>query len=244
MINDPRMYSDLSWTWPIISPPEDYEIEASHFRDAIQKGSKIPAKTLLDLGCGGGHNDFHFKKWFQVTGIDISLAMLNNARKLNPGVEYIQGDMRSVRLGRQFDSVIIADSIMYMLTEDDMLAAFKTAFEHLKPGGAMCTYIEELPNNFKQTTTVNETRKKGSTEITLIEHKWDPDKNDTTFEFLFIYIIKEGQDVGVEMDRHTCGLFFLNDWKRFLKETGFIIRTSRFKDDGGEVFLTCLKPDG
>jgi len=241
-VHDRRMYTDLSWAWPIISPPENYEIEASQFKDAIEKHSKIPTRTLLDLGCGGGHNDFHLKKWFHVTGIDISLGMLENARTLNPEIEYRLGDMRSAKLDRQFDSIIIADSIMYMLTEDDMLAAFKTAFEHLNPGGVFCTYIEELPDKFIPTTTVRDVRKMGGTEITFIEHKWDPDNRDTTFELLFVYIIKEGLDTRVELDRHTCGLFPLKVWKRLLKEAGFSVRTSRFRDEGGEVFLTCQKP--
>ena len=32
-----RMYSDLSWVWPIISPPEDYVEESQQFLDIIRK---------------------------------------------------------------------------------------------------------------------------------------------------------------------------------------------------------------
>lgn len=133
-----RLYSDLAWTWPIISPPEHYIEEAEDFRRTIMAHARIPAATLLDLGCGGGHNDWTLKKHFQVTGVDISPEMLELAARLNPEAEYLQGDMRTVRLGRLFDAVVIADSIDYMLTEVDLRAAFVTAYEHLKPGGVFC----------------------------------------------------------------------------------------------------------
>jgi SAM-dependent methyltransferase len=168
--------------------------------------------------------------------------MLRNARALNPEVEYHEGDMRSFQLNERYDSVIIADSIMYMLDEEDMLAAFKAAFGHLRPGGVFCTYIEELPGKFATETFTHPARKKGDIEITLIEHKWDPDREDTRFELLFIYLIREGRDVRVETDRHTCGMFPLTTWKRLLKEAGF--RVTVFRPDASEIhnLLVCHKP--
>ena len=236
------MYTDLSWTWPIISPPEDYAVEASGFTEAIEGNSTLQAKTVLDLGCGGGHNDFHLKKNYDVTGVDISEGMLANARKLNPEARYRQGDMRTARLDTKFDAVIIADSIMYMQTEGDMLAAFRTAFEHLKPGGVFCTYAEEHPEKFSPTTTTHEPRKTGKTEITLIEHMWDPDPADTTFQLLFIYIIKEKGKVRVETDRHKCGLFPLKTWKHLLKQVGFNVKIGKSRDPSVRCFFICRKP--
>jgi SAM-dependent methyltransferase len=236
------MYGDLSWAWPIISPPENYADEARQFMEAIEINVIGQAKTILDLGCGGGHNDFHLKKKFRVTGIDVSQGMLNNARALNPEVEYLMGDMRSVKLGSEFDSVIIADSIMYMLTEDDMLAAFLTAFEHLRPGGVFCTYVEQLPGKFAHATVASEPRQSGDTSITYIEHMWDPDNQDTTFEQIFIFLINVRGKVCVETDRHTCGVFPIETWMRLLKQAGFIAKKSKSKDPGAEYFFTCRKP--
>jgi SAM-dependent methyltransferase len=234
------MYSDLAWTWPIISPPEDYAVEARQFISAFERYSDIPVKTLLNLGCGGGHNDFHLKEHYDVTGVDISDGMLRNATKLNPEVEYLKGDMRSLQLERKFDGVMIADSIMYMLDEDDMLAAFKTAFNHLKPGGVFCTYIEEMPERFAPATFTHEPKKNGGTEITLVEHKWDPDRKDTSFEFLFIYIINESGNVRVETDRHRCGFYSLATWKRLLKKAGFNVEIMK-PGEGMLHFLVCHK---
>jgi len=58
-----------------------------------------------------------------------------------------------VRLGRTFDAVMAADAMDYMLTEDDLRAAFRTAFEHLRPGGVYVTYAEFTPERFRQDRT-------------------------------------------------------------------------------------------
>jgi len=94
-----RMYGDLAWTWPIISPKEGYVEEAEGFVAAIRKHSRIEARTLLHLGPGGGHLDWTLKQHFHITAVDLSEDMLGLARPLNPEVTYLQGDMRTVRLG-------------------------------------------------------------------------------------------------------------------------------------------------
>ena len=60
----------------------------------------------------------------QATAVDISPQMLANSQALNPDVEHHVGDMRSVRLGRRFQAVLIHDAISYMLTEEDLSATF------------------------------------------------------------------------------------------------------------------------
>lgn len=109
-----RLYGDLAWIWPLISPAEDYVEEAERICQAIGRYARLPVRSLLDLGCGGGHNDATLKRHFSVTGVDISPPMLSLAQSLNPEVSYLQGDMRSLRLEQRFDAVLIADSIDYM----------------------------------------------------------------------------------------------------------------------------------
>ena len=106
-----HLYKSLAWIWPIVSPPDDYIQETKLFSKIIRTHSKIPVKNILHLGCGGGHHDFTLEKYFCVTGIDMSEAMLTLARKLNPKVTYHLGDIRRVRLGSVFDAVAVFDSI-------------------------------------------------------------------------------------------------------------------------------------
>src|SRR5262245_37325508 len=116
----PRLYTDLASWWPLLSPPEEYRGEAEAalglLRDAL---GHVPA-TLLELGSGGGNNALHLKRHAAMTLVDLSPDMLATSRALNPGVEHVEGDMRTVRLNRTFDAVFIHDAIMYMITEDDL----------------------------------------------------------------------------------------------------------------------------
>jgi SAM-dependent methyltransferase len=80
-------------------------------------------------------SDGIFKRHFTVTGVDISLGMLNKARIAHSDIEYLEGDMRTLRLNRQFDAVIIPDSIDYMASRDDLQQAIQTAVTHLKTEG-------------------------------------------------------------------------------------------------------------
>ena len=241
-----RLYDDLAWTWPIISPPEDYVAESEYFARVITQHATIGERSLLHLGCGGGHNDHTLKLHFNVTGVDISMPMLDLARRLNPEVEYREGDMRSVRLNREFDAVAILDSVNYMLTQDDLRDAFETAFLHLRRGGVLLTCVEETVQGFQQNRTKVMTRKKGDIEITFIENYYDPDPSDSTYESTFAYFIRERGDLRIETDRHLCGLFTLRLWYDNLRAVGFNVKQLTFDDEseGGESIplLVGAKP--
>jgi len=244
--DDRRLYGDLAWTWPIVSPPEDYVPEGGFFAGQIREHSGFEVKTLLHLGCGGGHNDFTLKRHFDVTGVDISETMLGLARKLNPDVNYLEGDMRSVRLDRVFDSVAILDAVNYMLTGDDLLRAFETAFCHLRPGGVLLTTVEQTPEGFRQNLTRQWTNRSGDTEITFIENSYDPDPEDSTYESTFVFLIRKSGKLDIEIDRHLGGIFPMETWHRILRAVGFTVRQRVYDDpsEGGEPIqvLVCTRP--
>jgi SAM-dependent methyltransferase len=240
-----RMYDDLAWTWPIISPPEDYVEEGEYFAGVIREHAGVGARSLLHLGCGGGHTDNTLKLHFQVTGVDVSPGMLRLARRLNPEVMYHEGDMRTLRLPERFDAVALLDSVGYMLTDDDLRSAFETAFFHLRPGGVLLTCVEHTVQSFQQNRTICVTRVLGDTEITFVENYYDPDPSDTTYECTFIYLIRERGDLRVETDRHLAGIFPLKIWYDNLNYAGFDVKQLSFEDSahGGSIpLLVGIRP--
>jgi len=242
-----RLYGDLAWTWPIISPVEDYIEETELFSKLIKEHSRIEVKTLLHLGCGGGYNDYTFKKYFKVTSLDISEDMLGLAKKLNPEVNYKYGDMRTIRLEEKFDAVTILDSINYIKTVEDLQRTFITAYEHLKPGGVFLTFVEQIAGQFKQNNTTYSTHSKGDVEITFVENDYDADPTDTSYEATFVYLIRVGGKLEIHNDCHLCGIFKLETWLELLKTTGFEVKQVKFTHSTfteGESYpmLICIKP--
>ena len=76
-----------------------------------------PVSTVLELGSGGGNNASHLKRHFTLTLVDRSPEMLELSRGLNPELEHVEGDMRTMRLDRTFDAVFVHDALAYILTE-------------------------------------------------------------------------------------------------------------------------------
>ncbi len=185
--------------------------------------------TLLELGSGGGNNASHLKKHFRMTLVDLSPGMLKVSRDLNPECEHIQGDMRTVRLRRQFDAVFIHDAISYMTTEHDLRSAFQTAFEHCKPGGVALFAPDHTRDNFRPSTK-HGGHDRGDRAIRYLECNWDPDPSDTTYLSEMVYVLREGADkIQTIEDRHIGGLFSHEQWIRWMTDAGFTASSVPFE---------------
>lgn len=248
----PRLYSDLAWLWPMWGRPEEYADYCAHAMRLMRRHTRIPIRSLLDIGCGGGKNAYNLKRDCEVTGLDLSPVMLAQARDLNPECEFVQEDMRSFSLNRTFDAVLMNDSVSYMLTPADLRSAFESAWRHLNPGGVMVATPDETRETFVQNNTCATTgspaqgQASGSPvsgiEAVFIENNYDPDPLDDTYETTMIYLIREGGRLRVETDRHVLGLFALDVWRETLTEAGFGIHEDRYEEHGRTyVTFACLK---
>ncbi len=237
-----RMYTELASWWPLLSSPEEYAEEAALYERLLVDACERPPRTLLEIGSGGGNNASYLKKRFDMVLVDLSPDMLDVSRHLNPECEHVQGDMRSVRLGRQFDCVFIQDAIMYMTTEADLRMAIETAFVHCSPGGAALFAPDHVVENF-QSSTERGGHDGERESMRYLAWTWDPDPTDSTFIVDYAFLL-HGSDgtVRVEHDRHLEGLFSRGDWLRFLSEVGFepsVVPVEHSEVDSGsyEVFM-------
>ena len=217
-----KLYNELATWWTLMSPPSEYIEEAAFYSTALAKASASPLRTVLELGSGGGHNASHMKSRFnEMVLVDLSPGMLSMSRALNPELEHHQGDMRSVRLGRQFDAVFVHDAICYMTSESDLRQTFETAFVHCKPGGIALFAPDYVRENFEPGTDHggHDDDERG---MRWVEWRWDPDPDDTTYLVDYGYLLRERDgSVHVEHDRHVEGVFRRADWLRWLAEAGF-----------------------
>lgn len=216
----PKLYTELASWWHLLSAPADYAEEAAFYHQVLTESCARPPRTLLELGSGGGNNASHLKAHYQMTLVDRSAGMLAVSRQLNPECEHVQGDMRTMRLGRLFDAVFIHDAIMYMTTEDDLRRAMETAYVHCRAGGVALFVPDFVRETFRPETDHGGHDGQGRG-IRYLEWVYDPDENDTTCVMDFAYLLREGERVWVEHDRHICGLFGRGDWLRLIGEVGF-----------------------
>ncbi len=217
-----KLYNELADWWALLSPVEDYEEEATFFGETLAKAGLPTSPSLLELGCGGGSNAYYLKKMFvRVTLTDISPAMLKISQALNPECEHIEADMRTVRLGREFDAVFVHDAIDYMITPQELKQALETVFVHCKPGGVALFVPDDVTESFEPSTESD-----GSDGVDLaaryIEWSYDPDETDTNYTVEYAYLLRERDgSVHVEHEQHLIGLFPHDEWIRMLREVGF-----------------------
>ena len=218
---EPKMYREFAAWFHLLTSPQDYEFEAELYGRLLTESAEIPVRTVLELGSGGGNNASHMKAHFQLTLTELSEDMIELSRSINPECEHIQGDMRTLRLGRQFDGLFVHDAISYMTTESDLRAAFRTAFEHCKPGGAAVFAPDATTERFRPTTD-HGGHDGPDRSLRYLEWTWDPDPTDTTYITDYAYLLKDAEgDVRAEHDRHICGVFSRATWIELLEEAGF-----------------------
>ncbi len=230
-----HLYTDLAWLWPLWGEPDgEYAHYCRHVTGLIRRYAGRPVATLLDIGCGGGKNVLNLKREFAVTGLDLSPAMLAQAKELNPDCTFVEGDMRLTRLGRTFDAVLMDDAITHMNCRDDFAAALRTAHDHLNPGGVLVVTPDVTTGTFRQNKTTSTPAAKDGVDVVFIENVYDPDPTDEQFETTILYLIRNHGDLRIEAEHWTMGIFSLDTWRGVLRETGFRVHEGPYSAGGEE----------
>ena len=69
----PKLFTELAGWWQLVSPTEFYANEATFFKELLRAEG---ARTVLELGSGGGNVAWLLKNDFTLTLTDISGEML------------------------------------------------------------------------------------------------------------------------------------------------------------------------
>jgi SAM-dependent methyltransferase len=216
------LYRELAGWWPLISPPDEYSEDASLI-DAMFAAAGQPVRTLLDLGSGGGHVAVHLKAGRSMTLVDLSGEMLEVSRRLNPDCVHVQGDMRSIRLRRTFDAVLVHDAVDYVTSDDDLRLVIETAFAHCRPGGVAVFAPDHTAETFRSGTGRGGGGDDGSgRQASFRERISDPDPGDDWILAEYEFTLREADGtVRVVPEAHRLGSFRRDTWLRLLAAAGF-----------------------
>jgi len=104
-------------------------------RDLLGLLAPQPGERILDAGCGTGQLTSEIAaSGAEVTGIDSSAAMLEQARRNAPAVRFEVADIRHLPYRAEFDAVF-SNAVLHWVPEADEAAeSFARA---LKPGGRL-----------------------------------------------------------------------------------------------------------
>ncbi|MGY5854713.1 MAG: class I SAM-dependent methyltransferase [Candidatus Thorarchaeota archaeon] len=145
-----EFYGELAKYYDLIYANKDYKDEAVKLHSIIQQYKQSSGKSLLEVACGTGSHIEYFKDMYEVVGLDINEEMLKVARSKYRDIEFIQGDMVSMNIGRRFDIITcLFGSISHLpddLSLNDAVAAFSS---HLVDGGLLVIEPFLLPEDVK-----------------------------------------------------------------------------------------------
>lgn len=236
------MYKELAAWFHLVTAPWEYADEAIAVVQlladhGVELGPDNPGATLLELGSGGGNTASHLKAHARLTLTDLAPEMLALSATINPECAHIVGDMRTLRLDRTFDAVLIHDAIMYLTSEADLRSAFETAYVHLRPGGVAVFLPDFVAETFRPATDHGGHDDADGRALRYLEWSHDPDPADTTVLTDFAYILREADgSVRTLDDRHVEGIFPRATWLRLLADAGFGVDVST-DSEGRDVFV-------
>ncbi len=244
----PRLYQDLSEWYRLLTPPEDYVEEAAALREMLTAVCRRRPRTLLELGCGAGHNAVHLAGAFELTLSDLSPQMLALSQALNPQCEHVLGDMRTLRLERRFDCVLIHDAVSYMLNLGDLQAAIRTAARHCAPGGVVLLMPDVVRDTFSPGCDMGGSDGDDGRGLRFLEWRWDPDPADTWIRVEMSLMTRDGSgEVRYFQDPHLMGLFSAVTWWELLRAEGLRLAPVRLPPGapnfGTARFFRAVQPE-
>jgi SAM-dependent methyltransferase len=212
---------------------KDYAAESRFVLQKLNERSQTVPLCVLDMGCGTGQHDIEFARaGLEITGLDLSddMVRLASDRRAKAGPDlrqrltFVQGDARSVRLGRKFDAVLALFHVMsYMAVDGDFEAALRSARAHLNPGGVL---VFDFWHGAAVVAQPPERRERAVASETAIIKRittpdWDPSKHLVSVRFDIEKTDLESNAVDTNSETHVMRYFFEAEIEKALEMTGF-----------------------
>jgi SAM-dependent methyltransferase len=250
------VFGAYSRYYNLLYKDKDYSGEAEYVAGLIRK-HRPGSKSLLDLGCGTGRHDLLLAGMgYEVTGVDLSEEMLAVARAqqvsfnsqlstLNgscstfdnsrSSLNFVHGDIRTIRLERTFDVVISLFHVMsYQVTNADLQAVFATAWALLEPGGIFifdCWYGPAVITD-RPAVRVKRLEDEAITVTRIAEPVMHPNENLVDVNYHILIRDKATGEVEELRETHTMRYLFAPEIKLLCNVSG--LRMEQFYEFMGD----------
>lgn len=221
------MYKELAKYYDKIYYRKDYKAESEKIHRLIRKYKKTNGNEMLDVACGTGNHIQYFKKYYNITGVDLNREMLAIAKKKIPRAKLTLGDMRTFRLNKKFDIIVcLFSAIGYMLRIRDLQKTINNFKAHLKPGGLIIIEpfisVNQYKKRFLNANYINEPNLK----LTRIA------RNKKVRDVLFItfhFLISDRKQIRYLIDKHQLRMYSVKEYLGSIRKTGL---KAKFIKDG------------
>ena len=212
------MFSKTARYYDKIYAFKDYHAEVERLSAIISEHLRSGGNRLLDVACGTGHHIEFFKEHFDVEGLDISMELLEFARRRNPGILFHQANMIDFDLGRQFDVITcLFSSIGYVQTLDNARKAVTCMTRHTLPGGLVIIEPWFTPDAWHAPSVHALFIDEPDLKIARVNTSFVEGRL-SYFDLHYLIGTSEGTEHFVE--RHELGLFETKEMRAVLTEAG------------------------
>src|SRR2546421_8307899 len=114
-MDDEVFGNEYAAAYDLIYGDKDYEAECGLIQTALRRFGNNDVRALLDMGCGTGNHSLRLAATgLEVVGVDLSAHMLDQSRVKAAAqglgvsrVDFRQGDIATIDVGRIFDAAIM-----------------------------------------------------------------------------------------------------------------------------------------
>lgn len=224
------IYGDFAQIYDKLMYDFDYDLVYKTINN-IYKDKSLDINNILELACGTGTLTKKLSNQYNIDALDISedmLAIAQNKIGLNKNVKLFRQDMKSLNMGKKYDSVLcICDSLNYILEEKDIKEIFKKVYNHLEEDGI---FIFDL-NMEKKFLDMEEIYIDETKDVFYVwENYFDKDTKTNTYGVNF-FISKDDENKKYERvyEEHVEKAYNIDFIKESLEEAGF--KSIEFFDD-------------
>lgn len=192
---------------------------------------------VADLGCGTGVVTRKlFDMGYDVFGVDISSEMLTRAFESDEdrGIMYLNQDICELDLYSTIGTAIcICDSLNYLLSDEELQAAFDGVSNYLYPGGI---FIFDCNTSFKYRESIGEsTIAEAGEDVSFIwDNYYDEDENINEYD-LTLFIKRENGLYERAEETHLQRGIEMEDIESLAEKSGLEIMLISDSDTGEDV---------
>jgi len=223
------VFQEYGRYYDLLYRDKDYAGEVDYIRLLLERFGGRP-ETVLELGCGTGrHGRLLAHTPLQIVGIEVSQEMLTVALRegsASPAAgrgRFVPqlGDVRTVRLGQSFDTVIsLFHVVSYMIADEDVDAIFETASVHLRPGGVFLFDVWYTPAVYwvRPETRLKRMADDNLQVARIAESTIEPERNVVQVDYTLF--IRDAEGLRELQERHTMRHFTTPELRRIVGQHG------------------------